>query len=83
MECEYPWETTVPVQCAKLAVPLDYMDLGKSERLELDLIKINATKEPYLGSMLFNPGGPGASGVDQVATKYGSNNLITNGQYDM
>ena len=59
----------VPIDCAKLAVPLDYTDPNGSEELQLQLLKINATKEPFLGSVLFNPGGPGASAVEDVAEK--------------
>lgn len=64
-DCEYPWDTTRPIACAKLAVPLDYTDDGSPD-LELDLVKIPATKQPVLGSMLINPGGPGVSGVQSA-----------------
>lgn len=59
---------TSPIQCIKYAVPLDYTN-PESEQLDLQLIKVNATKEPFLGSVLFNPGGPGSSGVEDVAQK--------------
>jgi hypothetical protein len=59
----------VPIDCAKLAVPLDYTDPHGSEELQLQLLKVNATKEPVLGSVLLNPGGPGSSGVEDVAEK--------------
>lgn len=52
-----------PLDCATLEVPLDYTSqnsTGKS--LDLQLIRINATKEAQ-GSVLYNPGGPGESGV--------------------
>lgn len=51
---------TWPVTCGTLAVPLDYTDKASSESLDLKLLKFNATKEPVKGSILFNPGGPGA-----------------------
>lgn len=50
-------------QCAKLEVPLDYTNLSSGETIELQLIKVSANKEPFKGSILYNPGGPGASGV--------------------
>lgn len=56
------------IDCAKLKVPLDYTDPNCDE-LELQLLKVNATKEPVLGSVLLNPGGPGSSGVEDVAKK--------------
>lgn len=57
----------VTPDCAKLDVPLDYTDPHCGESLSLQLIKINATKAPVKGSVIFNPGGPGASGVEDLA----------------
>jgi pimeloyl-ACP methyl ester carboxylesterase len=46
--------------CATLQVPLDY----ESQRtIGVALIKYPAPKQPAKGSVLFNPGGPGTSGV--------------------
>ncbi|KAF4465968.1 alpha beta-hydrolase [Fusarium albosuccineum] len=56
----------VPIDCATLQVPLDYTN-PKSGKLDLQLLKVNATKEPVEGSVIFNPGGPGNSGVEEVA----------------
>ncbi|MFC7583199.1 alpha/beta hydrolase [Nonomuraea antimicrobica] len=54
------------VRCGKLAVPLDYAR-PDGDKLDLALIKVPANgKEPRLGSMVFNFGGPGASGVDTL-----------------
>ncbi|GGP97570.1 alpha/beta hydrolase [Streptosporangium pseudovulgare] len=49
-------------ECAKLPVPLDY---GKpdGERIEISVIRLPATGR-RIGSILINPGGPGASGVE-------------------
>jgi hypothetical protein len=52
--------------CARLSVPLDYTAASNGETIKLDLIKAKATKKPYLGSVLYNPGGPGGSGVESV-----------------
>jgi pimeloyl-ACP methyl ester carboxylesterase len=51
-------------QCAKVKVPLDY---GKpdGDRIEIAAIKL-ATNGNKKGSLLVNPGGPGASGFDFV-----------------
>ncbi|WP_214326447.1 alpha/beta hydrolase [Nonomuraea sediminis] len=49
------------VECGKLAVPLDYAK-PQGEKLDLALIRVKATGD-RLGSLLFNFGGPGASGV--------------------
>ena len=61
-------KVTSPIKCANLDVPLDYTD-PDSREIPLQLIKVEATKEPCLGSVLFNPGGPGGSGVEDVAQK--------------
>lgn len=55
-----------PFECAALPVPLDYTepDLGL---LNLALIRVPATKEPVLGTVLYNPGGPGGTGVENLA----------------
>ncbi|KAF2022357.1 putative hydrolases or acyltransferase [Aaosphaeria arxii CBS 175.79] len=70
-ELDFPKTTkdaiTGPVDCATLNVPLDYTRPNSSETLALQLIRHNATKEPFKGSIIFNPGGPGVSGVEEVA----------------
>lgn len=58
-----------PSDCATIDVPLDYTDEA-SERLQLQLIKANATTQPSKGRVVFAPGGPGNSGVEEVA-KFG------------
>lgn len=55
------------VYCAILTVPLDYTESSEGETLDLQLVRIKATKEPFKGSILTNPGGPGGSGVDWIA----------------
>ncbi|KAH6629591.1 putative hydrolases or acyltransferase [Boeremia exigua] len=57
----------VPLFCATLSVPLDYTEPENGKTIDLQLIKIKATKEPFKGSILTNPGGPGGSGVEFVA----------------
>lgn len=52
-----------PFECGSLLVPLDHTD-DDSPGLSLDLFRIKATKEPVLGSVLFNPGGPGGQAGD-------------------
>lgn len=52
--------------CGHLAVPLDYTD-PNSELLQLDLFKANATREPVLGTVLINFGGPGQTAPDNLA----------------
>lgn len=54
------------LQCATLPVPVDWADPG-GPSLDLALARRPAP-DPHarLGSVLFNPGGPGASGLDQL-----------------
>jgi hypothetical protein len=54
-------------QCGTLAVPLDYSDSSSNQTLNLDIIKIPALKEPKKGSILFNFGGPGGDGLNNMA----------------
>jgi pimeloyl-ACP methyl ester carboxylesterase len=52
-----------PFLCTDLTVPVNYSKPG-GERLQLALVKYPATeKKKRLGSLIVNPGGPGASGV--------------------
>ncbi|WP_235995812.1 alpha/beta hydrolase [Nonomuraea montanisoli] len=53
------------LQCGTLAVPLDYSRPG-GRRIDLALIRVKATGD-RLGSLVFNFGGPGGSGVDTLA----------------
>ncbi|MFI7538062.1 alpha/beta hydrolase [Streptosporangium sp. NPDC049376] len=57
-------------QCGRLQIPLDY---GKpdGDKLDMAVIRVQAT-EPgrRLGSLVFNFGGPGASGIDTMAQSY-------------
>lgn len=54
-------------ECADLSVPLDYAKPA-GRAITISVLKVAATgKTGRLGSMVINPGGPGASGVDYAA----------------
>ncbi|MEV4838840.1 alpha/beta hydrolase [Nonomuraea sp. NPDC049486] len=53
------------LECGTLAVPLDY-SRPDGDTIDLALIRIKATGD-RLGSLVFNFGGPGGSGVDTLA----------------
>jgi pimeloyl-ACP methyl ester carboxylesterase len=54
--------------CSTLEVPLDYRHPG-AETIELALLKVPAAEpDQRLGSLVLNPGGPGAPGTDYAAT---------------
>jgi pimeloyl-ACP methyl ester carboxylesterase len=60
------WRDCDGGECAGLAVPLDYDD-PDGETIDVALIRVPATDpDQRIGSLLVNPGGPGASGVDFV-----------------
>ncbi|MGV9774441.1 alpha/beta hydrolase [Streptosporangium sp. NPDC003464] len=55
------------LQCGKLKVPLDYAS-PDGETLEMAVIRVRATGPgERIGSLVFNFGGPGGSGVDTLA----------------
>ncbi|WP_286670874.1 alpha/beta hydrolase [Mycobacterium paraterrae] len=53
-------------QCGTVTVPVDYANPAGAQ-VQLAVIKIPATG-PRIGALLVNPGGPGASAVDMVAS---------------
>ena len=59
------WDACEEFQCATAIAPLDWEDPGAGE-IELALIRQPARTEKA-GTLLVNPGGPGASGFDAVA----------------
>lgn len=69
--CEVPG-ATLPLQCGTLVVPLDYTDNTSEATLTLDLRRVPAAQldengKARKGSILFNFGGPGASGLLDMA----------------
>ena len=69
-----------PFDCATLQVPLDYAE-EKGEKLDLSLFRVNATKQPILGTVLFNPGGPGGTGGENLPIQGSDIVEILGGQY--
>ncbi|KAJ4304742.1 hypothetical protein N0V90_000269 [Kalmusia sp. IMI 367209] len=73
-----------PIDCATLDVPLDYTDLSSTKTLSLQLIRQLATQQPFKGTIIFNPGGPGVSGVQEVAEKgHVYRDEVFDGQYNI
>ena len=75
--------STRPFTCGTLIVPLDYTDPASNATLTLDLVKVNATKQPAKGSILFNPGGLGEEGRDFILQTGDSLLVYTGGVYDL
>ncbi|WP_233532691.1 alpha/beta hydrolase [Antrihabitans sp. YC2-6] len=54
-------------ECGRLAVPLDYADPGE-RTIEIAVVRKPADDPDIrVGTLVYNPGGPGASGVEAVA----------------
>lgn len=70
------------VECGTLPVPLDYTE-DDSPPLELDLFRVKATQEPVLGTVLFNPGGPGGSAGDNFPPAVSDLRTIIGEQYNI
>ncbi|WP_406002365.1 alpha/beta hydrolase [Streptomyces sp. NBC_00829] len=57
-------DLTAAYQCATIKVPLDYNRPG-GKKLDLAISRMKtSTKKEHRGVLLFNPGGPGGSGLD-------------------
>ena len=68
-------------KCANLSVPVDYSNPKKAS-INIALIKYPAAGKK-IGSLVVNPGGPGASGIDYA---YGKNDVISSSvleKYDL
>ncbi|GAB2604960.1 alpha/beta hydrolase [Kribbella endophytica] len=66
------------LDCARVQVPVDY-DNPDGERGEIALLRIPA-RGKKIGSLFVDPGGPGGSGMNFVATMASSNPLWTEGE---
>ena len=51
------------LDCATLSVPMNYSN-DQSGMIDIALNRLPASQQPSSGSLLFNPGGPGASGLE-------------------
>ena len=61
------WTKCGNLECADLRVPLDHAAPDPSKDLTIKVARVKARDQAKrLGSLLVNPGGPGASGIDYV-----------------
>ncbi|KAI0709137.1 hypothetical protein C8Q76DRAFT_799168 [Earliella scabrosa] len=79
--CDPSVVTDTSLQCGFLEVPLDYHEpsLGTAR---LAIVKANATGE-RLGTVFFNPGGPGGGGLENLNALKDKLLDITGGAYDV
>ncbi|MEU1332786.1 alpha/beta hydrolase [Streptomyces sp. NPDC005865] len=63
-DCPADWGLEKPIQCGWVSVPLDYAKPdGKKIKLAVDRIGNTGDKSDRQGALLYNPGGPGGSGL--------------------
>ncbi|MET8681360.1 alpha/beta hydrolase [Streptomyces sp. NPDC004647] len=62
--CHKVEELPDPVECGTVSVPLDYAQPdGRKIALTVSRVRASGTSQERQGALLFNPGGPGASGM--------------------
>ncbi|MFF6812923.1 alpha/beta hydrolase [Streptomyces sp. NPDC012403] len=63
-DCPTDWNLPEPIQCGWVSVPMDYAKpYGKQIKLAVDRIGNTGTRSERQGALLYNPGGPGGSGL--------------------
>nr|WP_112465315.1 alpha/beta hydrolase [Streptomyces triticisoli] len=63
-DCPADWGLAKPIQCGWVSVPVDYAKpYGKQIKLAVDRIGNTGTKKERQGALVYNPGGPGGSGL--------------------
>ncbi|MFG2191804.1 alpha/beta hydrolase [Streptomyces sp. NPDC048639] len=63
-DCPKDWGLEKPVQCGWVTVPLDYAKPnGKTIKIAVDRARSTGKAGERQGSLLYNPGGPGGSGL--------------------
>ncbi|MGH4034982.1 alpha/beta hydrolase [Actinomycetota bacterium Odt1-20B] len=63
-DCPADWGIAKPIQCGYVSVPLDYAKpYGKQIKLAVDRIGSTGSKKERQGALVYNPGGPGGSGM--------------------
>ncbi|KAH8807550.1 TAP-like protein-domain-containing protein [Xylogone sp. PMI_703] len=71
------------INCANLSVPLDYTDSNCSDRINLQLLRVPAFKQPSKGSILLNFGGPGEVGRQGLVSEASELMAIVGYQHDL
>ncbi|MFJ3927619.1 alpha/beta hydrolase [Streptomyces sp. NPDC090022] len=63
-DCPADWGLEKPIQCGFVTVPLDYAKpFGRTIELAVDRIGNTGTPAERQGALVYNPGGPGGSGL--------------------
>ncbi|MBZ4015512.1 alpha/beta hydrolase [Streptomyces purpurogeneiscleroticus] len=76
--CPKDWGLDAPIQCGFVTVPVDYAKPdGKKIKIAVDRARSTGTKDERQGSLIYNPGGPGGSGLRFPARVTSKNPLWT------
>jgi pimeloyl-ACP methyl ester carboxylesterase len=70
------------VQCSSLTVPLDYAQ-PSGQTISLAVVRRQTTSKNRIGSVVLNPGGPGASGVDYAKAAAPLVSAVLGGAFDV
>ncbi|MGP3982970.1 alpha/beta hydrolase [Streptomyces sp. KR80] len=63
-DCPADWELPKPIQCGWVSVPVDYTKPnGRSIKIAVDRVGHTGAAGERQGALLYNPGGPGGSGM--------------------
>ncbi len=72
-DCPAAWGLEKPIQCGWVTVPVDYAKPnGPTIKIAVDRVRSTGTAKERQGSLVYNPGGPGGSGLKfprKVTTK--------------
>ncbi|HET6860321.1 MAG TPA: alpha/beta hydrolase [Streptomyces sp.] len=72
-DCPADWGIAKPIQCGFVSVPVDYAKPnGRKIKIAVDRIGNTGSEKDRQGALLYNPGGPGGSGLrfpTRVTTK--------------
>lgn len=77
-DCPEDWGLEKPIECGFVTVPVDYADPGgETIEIAVDRAKSTGSKKERQGALLYNPGGPGGSGLRFPARVTDENPLWT------
>ncbi|MGW1071610.1 alpha/beta hydrolase [Streptomyces sp. NPDC002537] len=72
-DCPASWGLEKPIECGYVTVPVDYSKPhGRTIKIAVDRARSTGTADERQGSLVYNPGGPGGSGMrfpKRVTTK--------------
>ncbi|WP_030418595.1 alpha/beta hydrolase [Streptomyces sp. SCSIO 75703] len=78
-DCPADWNLPRPIQCGWVTVPVDYARPdGRQIDLAVDRVAATGTKAERQGALVYNPGGPGGSGLRFPTRVTGKNAVWAN-----